>query len=409
MSRSTGAPEQQLPMNVGPATRKLIVIPNDPISRYQAKGETRERYFNPGDYFQQVHVFSLADSDEAQAAAAIMSGGAEVFIHPLGRPGLFSWRKVIQRAESLARKIAPQAVRGYNPLFMGWLAVQLGRSCGAVSVVSVHSDYDLARNLKIYGPGFLATTRAAYQILHRLLGLYRTSLGEADQVICAYRFPLGFVGRWRKEGVSVIYHRVDLDRFQPAGEAAGLRDKLRILTVGRQFSGKDPEPIIRAAAGLAQARLTLVGDGPYHERLVRVAGETGCTDRIRFVRSVPHAQIPDLYRSHDIYAQAITHPGLCIPVLEAAASALPVVINQPVWEDRPELVGDLAEVVPLSSDGYRRAFEKLLADPEYRRSQGQALRRRAVEVGGNRMEQAEMELYRTLIENRNRPKFGAGV
>jgi len=96
---------------------------------------------------------------------------------------------------------------------------------------------------------------------------------------------------------------------------------------------------------------------------------------------------------------AITQPGVCIPVLEAAASGLPVVINRPRWEDIPEVVGELAEVVPLAAEGYLETFKRLADDPGYRAERGRALREHVRSLDGAAMEHAERELYQQLLES----------
>ena len=385
-------------MNPDKSRRRILVIPNDPLYRYAAKGEVKERYFNPENFFDEVHVLSLADEDNSLETARIMAGNSPVRIHAIGRPNPFNLGAVRKKALQLALKIKPQVVRGYNPLYMGYLAVCAAKAAGAASVVSVHDDYSLWRSLAVYGPGFLFTPRGMYQIFHYLLALNRISLGRCDQVICAYRFPLRYVERWRKENISVIYNRVDLEKFSPGdSQRQAAPGSLRILNVGRQFAGKNPQPILKALAGLENTTLTLVGDGPYHQGLVRWADKLGIADRVKFINRVAHKDLPDLYRSHDIFAMAITQPGVCIPVLEAAASGLPIVINSPRWEDSPEVVGDLAEVVPLSVQGYRQAFLRLAGDPDYRKERGARLRQRALAIDGRVMERAERELYERLL------------
>ncbi|MCE5269799.1 glycosyltransferase family 4 protein [bacterium] len=379
---------------------RLLVIPNDPLYRYAAKGVLKERYFNPCDMFDEVHVLSLAERDEAAEAAQVLAGRASVHLHAVGRPGLRSWPAVRRRALELARRIAPDLVRGYNPLLMGYLTVLCARAAGAVSVVSVHADYSLARNVRIFGPRFLFSPRGLYQCAQHVLGYSRTTLTGADHVICAYRFPTRWVGRWRSEGVSVIYNRVDLERFRPAENRPADSSLLRVLNVGRQLEGKDPEPILRAVAQDRRLELTLVGDGPRHAHLMALAAGLGASDRIVFRPSVMHSDLPEVYRSHDIFAMSITHPGVCIPVLEAAASGLPVVINRPLWEPEPEVVGALAEVVDNSAAGYAAAFSRLIDDSGYRRSRGAALRELSQSYSGAAMEQAECELYNRLLAER---------
>ncbi len=376
-----------------------MVFPNDPLYRYQAKGEVKPRYFNPEDFFDRVAVVTLADADDSAEAARVMCGRAEFSLHPLGRPGLLDLPALVRRAEDLARRLQPQAVRGYNPLLMGYLAVRSARACGAAGVVSVHDDYSLRRSVGIYGLRYFLGSRGAYHLLHQLSGMNRVSLGQADHVICAYRFPCRHVARWRWRELSVIYNRVDLARFHPA-ESRDSREDFRILNVGRQFAGKDPAPLVAALTGRPFWRLTLVGDGPCHARLVAQARALGVDSRVEFLPRVGHAELPALYRGHDAFAMRIDQPGVCIPVLEAAASGLPVVVNQPRWEETPEVVGELAEVVPATAAGYRQALDRLAEDRSYRLGRGTALRELALQYDGGRMEQAERELYERLIAGR---------
>ena len=53
----------------------------------------------------------------------------------------------------------------------------------------------------------------------------------------------------------------------------------RILSVGRQFAEKNPENLILALHNLPRVQLTLVGDGPYHDRLRELATRSGVADR----------------------------------------------------------------------------------------------------------------------------------
>ena len=42
---------------------KLCVFPNDPLKEYFKKGEIKDRYFNPNNIFNEIHVISFTDSE----------------------------------------------------------------------------------------------------------------------------------------------------------------------------------------------------------------------------------------------------------------------------------------------------------------------------------------------------------
>jgi glycosyltransferase involved in cell wall biosynthesis len=190
---------------------------------------------------------------------------------------------------------------------------------------------------------------------------------------------------------------VDLSRFKPgARQQTAAAGELKVISVGRQFDGKDPSPLLHAVAGMEQVSLTLVGDGPLHDRLHQLSRKLRIEDRVTFIAHIGHDRLPDLYRDHDLFAINITHPGVCIPVLEAAASGLPVVINRPRWETRPEVIGELAEVVDGSTGGYLAAFSSLGQNPAYRLEKGDALRELSATFDGVEMERREADIYGRL-------------
>ena len=42
---------------------KICIFPNDPLIAYYNKGEIKDRYYNPGNFFDEVHFITLTDQD----------------------------------------------------------------------------------------------------------------------------------------------------------------------------------------------------------------------------------------------------------------------------------------------------------------------------------------------------------
>ena len=239
---------------------RLCVFPNDPLGAYVTKGEIKERYFNPCDLFDDIHVITLADRDVKPAAVQEVAGSARLFIHPTGAispgtlPRLAAYRERVLR---LLETIRPDVIRAYNPLFAGWLAVSCAKALQVPSVVSIHGNYD-------------KDVRRLYWLEGRLLHFLKYSLFAftmepyvlrgADKVICAYGFTAEYARRYGAKDVTVIYNRVDLDRFAPVSKNGG-SGVLEILTVGRLDPEKNHACLIRALEGLDGGRLRLIGGG----------------------------------------------------------------------------------------------------------------------------------------------------
>lgn len=380
-------------------TRKICVFPNDPLSAYLAKGEVKARYFNPCDFFDEVHVITSAEADVDPGAVQEMAGRARLFIHAVGRispRALLRIDRYRRNVVDRVRAINPDVVRAYNPLFAGWLAVSCARRLGKPSVISIHTNYD-------------KDVRRLFWLEGRLLHFAKYScfkfttepyvLRHADTVICAYQFPVEYARRYGARDIRVIYNRVDLGRFVPHARPRD-REGIEVLTVGRLHPERNHACLIRALPGTHGIRLRIVGDGVQHSTLTDLARRLGVTDRVEFVRQVPHREIHREYQRADVFAIATRYGGIHIPVLEAMAAGLPIVVPRPRWEDQPEVTAGIAEVVENRPEAFREAFMRLRDDPDYRATLGTRGRDRIGALGGSIMEERERQVYEELFAGR---------
>ena len=372
---------------------KLIVFPGDPLARYYHKGEVKERYWNPGALFDEVHAISLCDEDIEPELVQAFAGDARFHIHPIGRPNPLNFRAIRARALAVATEVDPDLIKGHGALVMGYFAAYCGVELSRPSVVALHSDYSIYRTFRAAGAS--AWSRCLYQTAYRLTGMEHFTLRRATAVTCAYEFPARHA-RWAgSPRIEVIYNRVDTDRFKPLAGEPG--QPLRVLTIGNHIPGKEPSAIIGAVRDLP-VELTVVGKGPLTSRLQALVRDLGIGNKVRFVEAVPNASIHEYYQSHDLFCISIRYPGVCIPVLEAMASGLPIVTNQPLWEPAPEVVGDRAEIVANTSRGFAGGIRKYLDYPECIAAEGKNNRTRVEAIDGRVMEEREVALFGELIE-----------
>jgi glycosyltransferase involved in cell wall biosynthesis len=227
-----------------------------------------------------------------------------------------------------------------------------------------------------------------------MVGWERYALRNATAVICAYRFPTVHA-RWAKaRRIEVIYNRIDTDRFHPTKRDRTL--PLRVICVCNHIPSKNQENLIRAVGGVA-VELTFIGQGVLLPRLKKLARDLGVSSQITFIESVPNRQIHSFYARHDIYAMVLSCPGICIPVLEAMACGLPIILNKPLWTDRPEIAGETAILVENTPAGYGDALARFIDDPILCDTIGARNRKIMVGMTGESMEQREGDLYRELV------------
>ena len=360
---------------------RFCVFSSDPLYKYYEKGEIKPRYWNPGDIFDEVWVFSFCDRDIEPEKVQELVGRARLRIIPIGFPHpLRLWGQYRRAVEALCQA-RPDLIRVHNPWHAGFIGVRAARKLGIPVVLSLHTHYGARRRWE---------RRWLLEAL-RLFEYY--SIRRADCVLCVSEYLKGYARQMGAREVEVIYNRVYAEQFKCARQPSGKRPV--ILSVGRLDPPKDQECLIRAIQGLEEAELVLVGEGENRQRLERLAAELGVGDRVRFAGAVPYRRIQDYYARADIFAMATYYEGFCIPVLEAMASGLPAVVCD--TNPLPEILGGTGLVVPHSPVDFRQGLARFMADPEEAQALGGRARARAEALDGALMERREAELYCRLI------------
>ncbi len=390
----------------GPIIRRICIFAPDPLKVYHQKGEIKHRYYNPDNYFDEVHIISLTDEDVEPEKVQILAGEGKLEIHAVGAYTLRGVRnspflpRYRNRVLDVVRSLQPQVIRAYDPLVAGYLATWCGEKLGIPKVVSLHANYDLDFR-------YLWRLQHRYKALAQMyffkLFIEGWVLSRADKVVCAYEFPVSYARRHGARDVEVIYNRVSCDQFAQRNDPAlgpdSRNGKPLVLNVGRFVPEKNQQCLIRAMREL-DAHLLLVGDGPQRENLQALAMQAGIEGKVTFVRSVPATEIHRYYASADIFASAITLGGIDMPSLEAMASGLPVVISRSRFEGTREAVGDAAILVENTPRAFANAFQQLIDDPELRQTLGERGSQRSLRFDVSVGERKEREMYEVVLNRR---------
>jgi len=342
-------------------SRRLMVIVPDRLSTLIAKGEVTPRYYNPGTLFDEVHIVMTNDDRPDPAAIQSMVGEARLVLHNLD-PGphffhrTLGWQPTLMKRElraavALARRIAPALVRTHNNFLEGYLAVEIKRRLGIPFVTSLHGVWDRD----------LTQPNLAKERIIRLFRrkLEKRTLREAAAVIAVYRPIVRYADAIGSRNTQLVYNAVSSTITRKPDYR--LNRPPRLLTVNRQVPEKNPENVIRAIADI-ECSYTLIGDGPYHERLKTVAREVGVADRVTFIRGLPNSEVCALLPQSDIWVAHCDYWGISKGTIEAALAGLPIVLNHHPVEPIPDLDGDWVQLCDNSVEGYRAAIAGLLGD-----------------------------------------------
>ena len=175
---------------------------------------------------------------------------------------------------------------------------------------------------------------------HRPSFLQRWAAERAQLVTAVSRHTRRLFLNWANcapETIKVLPNTVD-ERFSPGPKPDALLDRYQLrgkkvlLTVSRLAASeryKGHDRVIQAVAELRSSLPDIVyvvaGDGDDRPRLEQLASELGVIELVRFIGHVPDSELPDLYRSADVFIMPSTGEGFGIVFLQALASGIPVI------------------------------------------------------------------------------------
>lgn len=309
----------------------------------------------------------------------------------------------------LLERLRPEIVHTHNPKpgLYGRLAAQI--TGVPIIVNTVHGLYaqptdPWRRRAFVYGLERIAAAFSDAELVQS---------SEDVEVLERLRVPA--------ERIHLLGNGIDLERFHPwvldADDVVRLRevefgagpDDVVFGVVSRLVAEKGLREVFDAAERVRhdfpQARFVVIGpydpeksDALNPQAVQRAATETG----IIFLGR--RADVDRLYGGMDAYVLASYREGFPRSAMEAAASGLPIIATdirgcRQVVEDG--LNGLL--VPPRDPKALARAVERLLLNPELRRSMGESARRKAItEFDQRRQIELTLNLYDRLLFEKGR-------
>lgn len=239
----------------------------------------------------------------------------------------------------------------YRACVYGRIAARVARIPGVVATEHSLGDGVIEGRRATFG------VRALYLATERLSAATIAVSAAVAQRLVAWGVP--------HDRVRVIPNGIDLYEwtFDPVLRRTtrarlGIPPNVPVVgAVGRLEPTKRFDTLIRAFAGLPDARLLLVGDGSARAELQRLAAESGVADRVVFAGEAAHAR--GMFCAMDVFASPSPDETFGMAVLEALASGLPT-----VYASCPPLEGaalSAARRVPSREPELRAALAEHLA------------------------------------------------
>ncbi len=247
----------------------------------------------------------------------------------------------------------PDLIHVVNPAVLGLGGIWLAKTNGIPLVASYHTH--LPKYLEHYGMGMLEPL---------LWELLKAAHNQALINLCTSTAMVKELSEKGIQNTELWQRGVDTDIFRPELRSEKMRKKLLgkfsdtgelLIYVGRLSAEKQIERIKPVLDALPNARLALVGDGPYRNQLEKIFENTSTT----FVGYLSGKELASAYASGDAFLFPSSTETLGLVLLEAMAAGCPVVgANK---GGIPDIITDGTNGCLYDPDGKNNGTESLVA------------------------------------------------
>jgi glycosyltransferase involved in cell wall biosynthesis len=393
--------------------RRLVVIPGDPISAYEAKGlDQLQRYYNPGGFFDQVFALSPFETVEQRLAHGM------------------TIRKVPEpRFRETIRALRPDVVRAYGGHWPADVACR-NRVAGVPIVASVHDTHPSMIHASLrYADRVWAVTPAVAEAAadrgvptdHLRLFSNRIDLDVfyppegVLRLLCRgeKNIPtMELLGENERNHIRKTYPK-SWPLWAPLAAQRSPEMPTRwILHVGRKSRQKNLETLLRALPFLPENyRVVFLGRGdadPY----LRLARSLNVESRCVWIDSVPNRELPLWYAWCDLLCLPSRWEGFGIVFLEAAACGTPILTSRiPPMSD---MFTDEKNALLISSYedplALMQSISRLIEEPDLAETLSRNAPHVARPFARPLVEAMEIDLYREVLSiSRHRQSVGEWV
>ena len=183
-----------------------------------------------------------------------------------------------------------------------------------------------------------------------------------------------------KAKIRIVPNGVDTQRFKPSEECKkikqhiGIDSKLCVLFVGRLIPRKGLPFLVEAAQHIVkeyvQTKFLIVGDGPQKNHMISHLQKTNLRGNFVFLGDVNERVLPALYNCADVFVLPSIQEGQGIALLEAQATAKPVVAFDVGGVNEAVVKGETGLIMKPDSRELADAIMKLLGNWSLRETMG---------------------------------------
>lgn len=206
-----------------------------------------------------------------------------------------------------------------------------------------------------FGGGDIPGFQVRFKYIYKMIGpVIRTIWKDADALVANSEGLREFARKfYDKKAIDIIYNGVDTEKFYPNYDMRNT-EQINLLFISRLIERKGLQFLIPELKSIQSGtdkhvKLTVVGDGPYREKLVELTEQYGVADMVTFVGQKDKEELLPYYQAGDIFVFPSKREGMPNAVLEAMACGLPIIMTP--CEGSKELIEENGVIVPAEEMG----------------------------------------------------------
>ena len=277
--------------------------------------------------------------------------------------------------------------------FVPMLFFKLFRTKNDFDIIHAHSHLFFSTNLcalvrRLGSPPLVITnhgliSQTVPMWVHKIYipTIAKWTFKSADKIICYTENEKSLLVKLGidSDKLAVIHNGTDTNMFIPCEKE---KNNNQILWIGRFTPGKGVEYLIDAFNILVKEysdfKLLMIGRGPLKENIEQKIRDLDLSKNIIIREFVPNSELPEIYKSSDVFVLPSLNEGVPRTILEAIACGIPVVCTE-----LPQLVNVVdgcGLLVPVKdSQALAEGISKIVSDRDMAQKFGKNGRVKVVE------------------------------
>jgi len=342
----------------------VLIVINQRIDNWEEKGELLENYFNKHKLFKKIYIISLLKSDNPSKSTLITLCGSKQFKFIKLKAKIFQLKIIKYLLPLRFYKILilnnleqfnidkPDIIKSVGDGFSGFIGSILANHYKVNLFISIHTFvspkiFFLYMNLK-EKINFLLERRFT-----------KISHNSAKRIFVVYEKIKNNVSKNNIKKVNILYNNVlNNEKFQK--KSFKIKNKLKLVYVGRLIKGKSPEIIIKSLDKFKNSNLTIYGDGPERNTLEKLSNKLELTSRVIFKGFQSNIDLIRELKNYDAFVCYDKFFEFPKAIMESLFVGLPLVANKDPLKSLKEFKNFKIIWVNSTEESYSNAVRNII-------------------------------------------------